>query len=40
MGVKGKEAYPYFVGKIRDSGSKVGNVGLEMLDLGSAWVVI
>ena len=30
----------YFVGKIRYPGSNRGDVGLEMLNIGSAWVVI
>ena len=40
MGVKGEEAYPYFVSKIRNPRAKGGNVGLDILDLGSAWVVV
>ena len=39
MGVEGEEAYLYFVRDIRDPRAKVGNVGLEMLDLEAGRVV-
>ena len=39
MGVEGEEAYPYFVREIRNPRAKGGNDGLEMLNLGAAWVV-
>ena len=40
MGVEGEVAYPYFISKFRDTRAKGGTVGLEMLDIGSAWVII
>ena len=40
MGVEGKVSYPYFISKFRDPRAKGGNVFLDMLDLGAAWVII
>ena len=40
MGVKGEVAYPYFICEVRYPISKGGNGGLEMLDIGDAWVFV
>ena len=40
MRFKGEVAYPYFIYEVRDPRAKGRNVSLDMLDLGSAWVVV
>ena len=40
MRVEGEETYPYFICEICSPRAKGGNVGLEMLDIGVAWVVV
>ena len=40
MGVEDEVAYPYFISKVRDPRAEGGNVGLEVLDLGSALVIV
>ena len=40
MGVEGKLTYTYFISNIRDPGWNRGDVGLEMLDVGSYWVIV
>ena len=39
-GVEGEVSYPYFIGDILNPGSEGWHVGLEVLDLGVAWVVV
>ena len=40
MRIKGEVSDSYFFGKICYPGSKRGVFGLEMLNLGAAWVVV
>ena len=40
VGGKGEVSYFYFISKFRDPVSKRGDIGLEMLNLGAAWVIV